>query len=62
LAFGNGGNGGDPVTLYLTAGINAVTHGLFAAIELIPEPSTAALILFGGLGLIRIRAFRGRKV
>ena len=33
LMFGNGGNGGDPNTLYFTDGINGETNGLFGAIQ-----------------------------
>jgi uncharacterized protein (TIGR03118 family) len=33
LKFGNGGNGGDPNTLYFTAGINDEADGLFGAIQ-----------------------------
>lgn len=32
LTFGNGGQGGDPHTLYFAAGIDAYAHGLFGAI------------------------------
>jgi uncharacterized protein (TIGR03118 family) len=33
LVFGNGGNGGDPNTLYFTAGIFNETHGLFGSLK-----------------------------
>jgi uncharacterized protein (TIGR03118 family) len=33
LTFGNGGNGGDPNTLYFTAGINGENDGLFGQIQ-----------------------------
>jgi uncharacterized protein (TIGR03118 family) len=33
LSFGNGGRGGDPNTLYFTAGPDDETHGLFGSIE-----------------------------
>jgi hypothetical protein len=36
LLFGNGGNGGDPKTLYFTAGPNGEADGLFGAID--PSP------------------------
>jgi uncharacterized protein (TIGR03118 family) len=49
LTFGNGGNGGLPGSLYLTAGLNGERDGLFARIDAVPEPSTIALI---GGGLI----------
>ena len=32
LTFGNGGQGGNPGTLYFAAGIDNYGHGLFAAI------------------------------
>jgi uncharacterized protein (TIGR03118 family) len=38
LAFGNGGNGGDPGTLYFTAGTAAEEHGLFGSLK----PTTAS--------------------
>jgi len=44
LNFGNGGNGGDPNTLYLTAGGATESTGLFAAITPVPEPSFILLI------------------
>jgi len=52
LDFGNGGNGGDPNTLYFTAGIDGERDGLFGAIAAaapIPEPSAIALLFTGGL-------------
>jgi uncharacterized protein (TIGR03118 family) len=45
LIFGNGGNGGDPNTLYVADGIAGETHGLFAAIVPAPEPSSLALLV-----------------
>jgi hypothetical protein len=45
LAFGNGGNGGNPDTLYFTAGIDMETHGLFGAIEPIPALSPKAPVI-----------------
>jgi hypothetical protein len=38
LAFGNGGNGGRPGTLYFTAGPNGESHGLFGGLD--PVPAT----------------------
>jgi len=38
LQFGNGGNGGDPGTLYFTAGIGEEEHGLFGSLK----PTTAS--------------------
>lgn len=56
LAFGNGGNGGSPGTLYFADGINGETAGLLAALTPIPELSTieltsmGLLLLFGWVG------------
>jgi uncharacterized protein (TIGR03118 family) len=64
LDFGNGGNGGDPNTLYFTAGINGERDGLIGAIAAaapIAEPSTIALLLTGGLFLHAVRCWRRRK-
>jgi len=52
LIFGNGGNGGIRDVLYFSDGIAGETHGLFAAVAPVPEPSSlallaAALALFG---------------
>jgi len=47
LTVGNGGNGGSPFSLYITAGPNGETGGLFARIDAVPEPST---ILLGAAG------------
>jgi uncharacterized protein (TIGR03118 family) len=58
LAFGNGGNGGSSASLYLTAGPNDETGGLFARIDSlaapVPEPEAWALML-GGLALLHLR-------
>jgi hypothetical protein len=45
------GIGGDPNTLYFTDGINGEKDGLFAAISVVPEPSTWAMLLLGFAGL-----------
>jgi len=50
LQFGNGGAGGLPNVLYLTAGINDERDGLFAAIHL-PEPGTLALVGVAVVGI-----------
>jgi uncharacterized protein (TIGR03118 family) len=60
LEFGNGGNGGNADTLYFTAGIpgngHIEDHGLFGALNPVPEPATTALI--AGAGLVGLCAFR----
>lgn len=56
LTFGNGGNGGSPNSLYLTAGPNGGTAGLFARVDFVPEPGSILLSLSGiGLFLLRRR-------
>jgi uncharacterized protein (TIGR03118 family) len=52
LTFGNGGLGGDPNTLYFTAGIRAEQQGLFGAISAVPEP--ALVVLLGAAGLTAV--------
>jgi uncharacterized protein (TIGR03118 family) len=54
LIFGNGGNGGLPNTLYFSDGIAGETHGLFAAIAPVPEPSSLAL-LAAAIGFLGFR-------
>jgi uncharacterized protein (TIGR03118 family) len=45
LTFGNGVNGGDPNTLYFTAGIDGETHGLFGSLAAVPHiPDTAPIV------------------
>jgi uncharacterized protein (TIGR03118 family) len=61
IIFGNGGNGGRPDTLYFAAGIESETHGLFGAIQFIPEPSTLTLTALGGLMLCGMGCWRLRK-
>ncbi len=48
LDFGNGGNGGLANSLYITAGPNDETGGVFARIDAVPEPSA---LLLGAAGL-----------
>ena len=45
LNFGNGVNGGDPNTLYFTAGIDGEKHGLFGSLQAIPPLSAHAPIV-----------------
>jgi len=64
LTFGNGGNGGSVSSLYVTAGPNVETGGLFAridsvAVPAVPEPATDLLFVAGLLALrIRRRSAR----
>jgi uncharacterized protein (TIGR03118 family) len=51
LNFRAPGSGFDTNTLFLNAGINGEKDGLFAAIEMVPEPSTFVLIALAGLPL-----------
>ena len=43
LTFGNGGAGGSANALYLTAGLNGESDGLFAAVTPTPEPASFGL-------------------
>jgi uncharacterized protein (TIGR03118 family) len=45
LTFGNGVDGGDPNTLYFTAGINSEKDGLFGSLQAIPPLSVSAPIV-----------------
>jgi uncharacterized protein (TIGR03118 family) len=58
LDFGIGGMNGSPNTLYFTDGIDGETHGLFAAITPVPEPSTLALL---GAGMLSLYVLRRRR-
>lgn len=60
LTFGNGGRGGNPDILYFTTGLDAGTEGLFAALSVVPEPSTLALLGAGVLSLCVVRLRRSR--
>lgn len=48
ITFGDGGNAGSANSLYVTAGPNGQTGGLFAEVDPAPEPSTLVL---GAIGL-----------
>ena len=66
LDFGIGGQNGSPNTLYFTDGIGDAlhgpeSHGLFAAITPVPEPSSLALLSVGVLSLWALRRRRGSR-
>jgi uncharacterized protein (TIGR03118 family) len=58
IGFGNGGNNGDPNTLYFTDGINGERNGLFGAITFVPEPFTLSLFGAGLAGMMVVRRRR----
>ena len=55
------GNGGNSNTLYIAAGIQDETQGLFAAISVVPEPPSSLLLLLGALAMAATRR-RGRTI
>ncbi len=56
LNFGSGSaNGGDPNILYFDTGLNSEADGLFAALAVVPEPSTVALLGFAALSVFGLR-------
>ncbi len=63
LKFGNGGNAGNPNTLYFTAGIpgpgDVEDHGLFGSLAPTPEPST--LLPIGLASMLGLTWLRRRK-
>ena len=66
LAIGNGGPGGDPNTLYFTAGLKDEKHGLFGSLSpepvtaVVPELSTWAMMTLGFAGLALVGYRRAR--
>jgi uncharacterized protein (TIGR03118 family) len=67
LAFRSASSGFDPNTLFFTAGIgleggNIYTHGLFGAITLVPEPSSAILLGIGMILVCGVRRWGARRV
>ena len=67
LAFRSASSGFDPNTLFFTAGIgleggNIYTHGLFGAITLVPEPSSAILLGIGMILVYGVRHWGARRV
>jgi uncharacterized protein (TIGR03118 family) len=60
LRVGNGGSGGDPNTVYFSAGPNDEANGLFGSLAFVPEPDTVALFALGGASLIWLRRKKQR--
>jgi hypothetical protein len=58
LNFRGPGSGFDPNTLFLNAGINGETDGLFAEIQFAPEPSTFLMLALAGIPLAWRKARR----
>jgi uncharacterized protein (TIGR03118 family) len=58
LIPGNGGNGGDPGSIYFSAGPDGETHGLFGVIAAVPEPGSGPLAVVGLLSLALTRSRR----
>ena len=66
LTVGNGAGGGDPNTLYFTAGLENEGHGLFGSLSPItiagaPEPSTWAMMMLGVVGVALVNYRRTRR-
>lgn len=57
LINGNGAAGGDPNSVYFTAGLSGEAHGLFGSITAAPEPTTWAFMALG-VGLLGVRLRR----
>ena len=52
LNFRAAGSGFNPNALFLNAGINGEADGLFAKIEVVPEPSTFVMLALAGIPLV----------
>ena len=52
LNFRAPGSGFDPNTLFITAGINGEANGLFAEIQVAPEPGTFLMLALAGIPLV----------
>jgi len=61
ITFGNGGNGGDPNTLFFAAGINDEADGLFGEVRVVPEPASLTLLGIGVLGVLGYARLRSRR-
>jgi uncharacterized protein (TIGR03118 family) len=55
LRVGNGGNGGNPNTVYFTAGINDENDGLFGSIAAPDSGTTLVLLVTGAGGVLLLR-------
>jgi len=53
LSPGNGGGAGSSQLLYFSAGPDDEAHGLFGVLTPVPEPSALALMLAGGIVVLR---------
>ncbi len=60
LAFGGGGNDGNPNTLFFTDGLNSEADGLFGSLTPVPETSTWVMML-AGFGALALFASRRRR-
>jgi uncharacterized protein (TIGR03118 family) len=58
LNFRAPGSGFDPNTLFLNAGINGEADGLFAEVQVVPEPGTWALVGLALAGAVSLRRAR----
>ena len=61
IGFGNGGNGGNPNTLYFTARLNHEADGLFRGLSATPEPGTLTLLGTGFVSWIGYGWRRGKR-
>lgn len=61
LVTGNGGNAGNPLSVYFSAGPNDEMNGLFGVISAVPEPGSLVLLSLG-LGMLAIARRHGVRV
>jgi len=61
IKAGNNGPGSNPSSIYLNAGINNETAGVFARIDAVPEPSGAVLLSIGIVLLAARRTLATRR-
>ena len=60
LNFRAPGSGFDPNTLFINAGINNQADGLFAEIQVVPEPSTLVIVALAAIALIAAKPAKSR--